>query len=110
MAAGQEGMEPRVTIDPTQQAGVWANWARVSHSPYEFTLDFVRLDFSNQPPTGVVVARVALSPLMVSQLIDALSNNWSIYAEKSMPREVQDDDRTSQHRDTGGPEPPVSPA
>ncbi len=108
MTEGQQPLEPKVTIDPAQQAGVWANWARVSHSPYEFTLDFVRLDFSNQPPSGVVVARVALSPLMVSQLIDALSKNWLIYAEKAMPREVQDSDRTSdKDQGTGNPDSPA---
>lgn len=38
----QPGVEPQIMIDPTQMAGVWANFAHVSHSPYEFTLDFVR--------------------------------------------------------------------
>ena len=108
MTEGQQPLEPKITIDPSNQAGVWANWARVSHSPYEFTLDFVRLDYSNEPPSGVVVARVALSPLMVSQLIDALSKNWLIYAEKAMPREVQDDDRISgKGHDAGDADPPA---
>ncbi len=81
---------PNIFIDPSQMAGVWANFARVSHSPYEFTLDFVRLDFTQAPPQGVVVARVSLSPLMVTQLIDALSENWDTYASKAMPRELHD--------------------
>jgi hypothetical protein len=80
-----------VQIDPHQMAGVWANFAQVSHSPYEFTLDFVRLDFTQQPPTGIVVSRVSLSPLLVSQLIEALQENWQRYAERSLPREVYDD-------------------
>jgi hypothetical protein len=80
-----------IQIDAQQMAGVWANFAQVSHSPYEFTLDFVRLDFSQQPPTGIVVSRVSLSPLLVSQLIDALRENWQRYAERSLPREVYDD-------------------
>ena len=82
-------IEPRIVIGPEQMAGVWANFARVSHSPYEFTLDFVRLDFSTMPPQGIVVARVSLSPLLVSQLIDALRDNWDKYAEKSMSPEVR---------------------
>ena len=50
------------------KGGVWANFARVSHSPYEFTLDFARIDFATAPDMqGVVVARVNLSPLMVTQ-------------------------------------------
>jgi hypothetical protein len=80
-----------VQIDPHQMAGVYANYAQVSHSPYEFTLDFVRLDFTQQPPTGIVVSRVSLSPLLVSQLIEALQENWQRYAERSLPREVYDD-------------------
>ncbi len=79
-----------IGIDPSQLAGVWANYARVAHSPYEFTLDFVRLDFASHPPTGIVVSRVSLSPLLVSQLIDALNTNWQLYAEKALPKEVYD--------------------
>lgn len=87
----QPASEPQIMIDPAQMAGVWANFARVSHSPYEFTLDFIRLDYSTSPPQGIVVARVSLSPLMVTQLIEALGTNWNTYAEKSMPPEVQRD-------------------
>lgn len=73
----------------THKGGVWANFARVSHSPYEFTLDFARIDFATAPDMqGVVVARVNLSPLMVTQLIEALETNWATYAQKAMPREV----------------------
>jgi hypothetical protein len=82
------GFEPQINILPQDRAGVWANYARVSHSPYEFTLDFVRLDFTERPPSGVVVARVSVSPLMVTQLIEALNDNWQKYAEKAMPREI----------------------
>lgn len=74
-------------------AGVWANFARVNHSPYEFTIDFARLDFDGtQPVGGIVVSRVSLSPLFVRQLIDALEQNWTKYADKSMPPEMRDDD------------------
>lgn len=86
----------QIIMPPEHLAGVWANFARVSHSEYEFTLDFVRLDFSSSPPGGIVVARVSVSPLLVSQLIDALQSNWSTFAAKAMPREVfggEDDDQ-----------------
>lgn len=80
-----------MSIDPKQMAGVWANFAQVSHSPYEFTLDFVRVDSTQQPPVGIVVSRVSLSPLLVQQLIDALQANWQKFAQRSLPREVYDD-------------------
>jgi hypothetical protein len=95
--AAQQG--PQIMIHPEQMGGVWANFAAVNHSPFEFTLDFVRLDFTQDPPSGVVVARVNMSPLFVSQLIEALSVNWDKYAEKAMPREVRSDDG-----DSGGAE------
>jgi hypothetical protein len=90
--AGEEPQQPplgQIIIQPEQMAGVWANFARVGHSLYEFTLDFVRLDFGEQPPTGIVVARVSVSPLFVTQLIEALNLNWEQYAAKAMPKEIQ---------------------
>ncbi|HET7571770.1 MAG TPA: DUF3467 domain-containing protein [Gaiellaceae bacterium] len=90
----EQGHEQRVeiSIEPHNQAGVWANFARVNHSPHEFTIDFVRLDFASQPMTGIVVARVAVSPLFITQLIGALNDNWAKYADKAMPKEVRDGD------------------
>jgi hypothetical protein len=78
-----------IILPPDQMAGVWANFAQVSHSQHEFTIDFVRMDSTAPAPgRGVVVARVAMSPLFITQLIDALQKNWSGYAQKAMPREM----------------------
>lgn len=95
--AEQPEQQFNIVIEPNQIAGVWANFAQVSHSMYEFTLDFVRLDFPRQQ--GIVVARVSVSPLFITQLIDTLNENWNKYAAKAMPKEVQD----------GGPEEPDRP-
>ena len=105
-AAPQPEFNPQVMIQPEQMAGAWANFARVSHSPFEFTVDFIRLDFSNSPPSGIVVSRISLSPLFVSQLITVLSDQWTKYAEKTFPpeaRDVTDDPQT----DPGNPGPPA---
>lgn len=73
--------------------GVWANFAAVKHTIYEFTIDFGRLDFDGQGnATGVVVSRVNLSPLFVAQLIEALQQNWTTFSQKTMPPEVRDHD------------------
>jgi hypothetical protein len=80
---------PDIIIEPAQMAGVWSNFAQVSHSEYEFTLDFIRIDYNAPPPgTGIVVSRVSLSPLLVTQLMDALQENWNRYAERALPPEV----------------------
>jgi hypothetical protein len=80
-------------MDVKDMGGVWANFASVKHSPYEFTIDFARLDFTTEGSAqGIVVSRVNLSPLFVTQLIDALETNWQVYAEKNMPKEVRDNE------------------
>ena len=71
--------------DPLMRGGIWANFAIVSHSPHEFTLDFVRLDYATSDPIqGVIVQRVNMSPLFVKQLIDNLATNLADYA-RTMP-------------------------
>ena len=60
-------------------AGVYANFANVSHSDYEFTLTFARVDHEVEEDEvpGVVVSRVYLSPRFMRELIDAMEDNWS---------------------------------
>jgi len=48
----------------------------------------VRIDYASSPLRGIVVARVAVSPLFITQLIGALDDNWQKYAKKAMPKEV----------------------
>lgn len=93
-----QGLE--LIIQPSELAGVWANWAQVSHSEHEFTIDFVRLD-PIQPGRGIVVARVGLSPLLIDQLREALRVNWERYAEKAMPSEVRDAGSTAEDDQAG---------
>lgn len=89
MTEEEPGAAPDIIIEPAQMAGVWANFAQVSHSEYEFTLDFIRIDYNAPPPgTGIVVSRVSLSPLLVTELMDALQENWTRYAERALPPEV----------------------
>ena len=79
---------PEITISHEIQGGVYSNFAVVKHTPYEFTIDFARLDYTDAPPSGVVVSRVNLSPLLVRQLMDALEENWATYAERALPPEA----------------------
>jgi hypothetical protein len=83
----------KIHTQPDQLSGVWANAASVRHSPHEFTIDFVRCDFDDngKATSGVLVQRVNMSPLFVSQLIAALQENWSRYATKAMPKELMDE-------------------
>ena len=69
---------------PEVMAGVYANFANVSHSDYEFTITFARLDHeveADEVP-GVVVTRVNLSPRLMRELIDALEDNYSKWSTR----------------------------
>src|ERR1700750_3206210 len=69
---------------PEVMAGVYANFATVSHSDYEFTLTFSRVDHeveADEVP-GVVVTRVSLSAKAMRELIDAMEYNRSKWRTK----------------------------
>jgi hypothetical protein len=68
-----------IHLDPDNLAGVYANFANVSFSDYEFTLTFARIDHEVEEGDvpGVVVARVNMSPRFMRELIDAMNDSWS---------------------------------
>ena len=68
-----------IHLSPEIMGGVYANFANVSHSDYEFTVTFARVDHeveADEVP-GVVVSRVNLSPRFMRELIDAMEDNYS---------------------------------
>src|SRR6476620_8662156 len=73
-----------IHFSPEIMAGVYANFANVSHSDYEFTVTFARVDHEVEEDEvpGVVVARVNLSPLFMKELIDAMGDNYSKWQTK----------------------------
>ena len=64
---------------PETMSGVYANFANVSHSDYEFSITFARVDHEIEEGEvpGVVVSRINLSPRFMRELIDAMEDNWS---------------------------------
>ena len=53
-----------IHFSPDIMAGVYSNFANVSHSDYEFTITFARVDHEveEEEIPGVVVSRINLSP------------------------------------------------
>jgi hypothetical protein len=94
-----DGPERQINLHttPESMAGVYANFANVSHSDYEFSLTFARVDHEVEESEvpGVVVSRVNLSPRFFRELIDAMEDNWSKWRTtegiKNLP-ETRDDD------------------
>ena len=82
MDADEQGAGDRrlnIHFSPEIMAGVYANFANVSHSDYEFTITFARVDHEVEEAEvpGVVVSRVNLSARFMKELIEAMSDNYS---------------------------------
>ncbi len=81
--------EPRerqlnIHLDPDNLAGVYANFANVSFSDYEFTITFARIDHEVEEGDvpGVVVSRVNMSARFLRELLDAMNDSWSKWSAR----------------------------
>jgi Protein of unknown function (DUF3467) len=78
-------------LDPEKHlAGVYANFANVSFSDYEFTITFARIEHEvdeGEIP-GAVVARVNMSPRFVEELQAAIADAWSKWSSREAIRNL----------------------
>ncbi|MDQ3850366.1 MAG: DUF3467 domain-containing protein [Actinomycetota bacterium] len=87
-----------IHFSPDMMAGVYANFANVSFSDYEFTITFARVDHEVEDDEipGVVVTRVNLSPRFLRELADALEDSYSKWRAresiKNLPEWDDDED------------------
>ena len=81
---GERERHINMHMSPEVMAGVYANFANVSHSDYEFTITFARLDheIEDDEIPGVVVSRVSAAPQFMRELIDALEDNYSKWSTR----------------------------
>ena len=97
--------ERRINIhfSPEIMAGSYANFANVSHSDYEFTITFARVDHEveEEEIPGVVVSRINLSPRFMRELIDAMQDNFSKWETREGIKNLPE---------FGGPSSPTGPA
>jgi hypothetical protein len=90
--ADEPGAERHFNIQTTPEAmaGVYANFANVTHSDYEFTITYARVDHEVEEGEvpGVVVARLNLAPRFMRELIDAMQDNYSKWEDRERIREL----------------------
>ena len=79
MEPNQPERHINIHFSPEVMAGHYANFANVSHSDYEFTITFARVDheIEDDEVPGVVVSRINLAPRFMRELIDAMQDNFS---------------------------------
>ncbi|MCB0834339.1 MAG: DUF3467 domain-containing protein [Bacteroidetes bacterium] len=78
MSEERKVQEIQISFAPEKQGGVYANNMVVAHSKEEFILDFMLVT----PPSGVVNARIIMSPGHVKRVIAALAQNLRHYEEQ----------------------------
>ncbi len=76
MSNQPQQIQVKITDDVLK--GVYANMAQIAHSREEFVIDFLNL----MPPSGIVSARVYLSPAHTKRLVAALLDNVKKYEDQ----------------------------
>ena len=68
-----------IHLDPAHLAGVYANFANITFSPYEFTITFARIDHEVEEGDvpGVVVSRINMAPRFMNELLEAMQDSYS---------------------------------
>jgi hypothetical protein len=91
----QDERQLNIHLDPVNLAGVYANFANVSFSDYEFTLTFARIDHEVEEGDvpGVVVSRVNASPRFMRELLDAITDSWSKWETREGIRNLPESER-----------------
>lgn len=79
-----------IHFTPEQMAGHYANFANISHSDYEFTITFARIDHEvdEEEVPGVVVSRINLAPRFMAELLDAMQDNYEKWSARERIREL----------------------
>jgi hypothetical protein len=83
-----------IHIEPHHLVGVYANFANVSFSDYEFTVTFARIEHEVEEGDvpGAVVARVNMSPKFMQELMDAMNDAWSRWSSREGIRNLPETD------------------
>src|ERR1700761_1343828 len=82
MDDGSPERQLNIHMDPALLAGVYANFANITFSDYEFTLTFARIDHevAEGDVPGGVASRVNMSQQFMKELLAAIQNAYSKYA------------------------------
>ena len=90
MEGDDQERQLNIHLDPENLAGVYANFANISFSDYEFTLTFARIDHevSEGDIPGMVVARVNMSTKFAKELLDAMQDSWSKWSARENIRNL----------------------
>lgn len=76
----QNGQQLQMEVRPEVATGIYSNFAVISHSSSEFTIDFASI--LPGPPKANVVSRVIMAPEHAVRLLHALQENLMRYEQQ----------------------------
>ena len=76
----QNGQQLQMEVRPEVATGIYSNFAVISHSSSEFTIDFASI--LPGPPKANVVSRVIMAPEHAVRLLHALQENLMRYDQQ----------------------------
>jgi hypothetical protein len=74
----QQPQQIQVKVTDEVLKGIYANMAQVGHTSEEFVFDFMNL----VPPSGILSARVIVSPSHFKRLLSAMNDNLAAYEKQ----------------------------
>ena len=79
-----------IHLPPEHLAGVYANFANVSFSDYEFTITFARIEHEVEEGDvpGAVVARVNMTSRFMRELLDAMNDAYGKWDSRERIRNL----------------------
>jgi hypothetical protein len=82
----QQQTEFEIQVPPENEAGSYANFLMVWHTPHEFTLDFAVTQPSQPAENGVkvpcrVVSRVRVPPTVMVEILQAMNENLARFQQ-----------------------------
>lgn len=78
-----QGQQLQIDLNPDVAKGTYSNFAVVSHSPSEFTIDFAAV--LPGVPKAMVVSRIIQTPESMKRLLVALQENVMRYEKEVGP-------------------------
>ncbi|MBN2041425.1 MAG: DUF3467 domain-containing protein [Spirochaetes bacterium] len=82
MDNGKADVKIEIKIDESVASGEFSNFTNISHSPDEFTFDFLYVNPTPPPGFGKLMSRVILTPGHAKRVLQALSDNVRKFEER----------------------------
>ena len=83
----QQQTEFEIQVPPEEEAGEYANFLMIWHTPHEFTLDYAVMQPSQPGENGMVkvpcrvVSRLRISPTVMLDVLQAMNENVARYQQ-----------------------------